>query len=262
MATARNASHGSTTALLNFVALLCSIPVIGAGIWLSSKQDNECVHLARWPVVILGVLLLLASLAGFVGAYWNRPALLAAYFSCMAALIVILFSLVAFAYAVTAPDGSYAVPGRAYREYRLAGYSDWLRHYALARWPEIRLCLSASELCREIGRDRPYLTAYQFFHTELSPLQSGCCKPPAVCGYEYVNPTLWVNPSEPVASSDCLMWSSEDGRLCYDCASCKGALLGSLRSEWRRAAVVLVIAAVLFVWVYAFACCAFNTTRK
>ncbi|KAG6518676.1 hypothetical protein ZIOFF_022156 [Zingiber officinale] len=171
MATARNASHGSTTALLNFVALLCSIPVIGAGIWLSSKQDNECVHLARWPVVILGVLLLLASLAGFVGAYWNRPALLAAYFSCMAALIVILFSLVAFAYAVTAPDGSYAVPGRAYREYRLAGYSDWLRHYALARWPEIRLCLSASELCREIGRDRPYLTAYQFFHTELSPLQ-------------------------------------------------------------------------------------------
>ncbi|XP_074588265.1 tetraspanin-2-like [Curcuma longa] len=262
MATARNASHGSTTALLNFIALLCSIPVIGAGIWLSSKQDNECVHLARWPVVILGVLLLLAALAGFVGAYWNRPALLAAYFSCMAALIVVLFSLVAFAYAVTAPDGSYAVPGRAYREYRLAGYSDWLRHYALARWPEIRLCLTASELCREIGRDRPYLTADQFFHTELSPLQSGCCKPPAACGYEYVNPTLWVGPSEPAASADCLLWRSEDGRLCYDCAACKGALLGSLRSEWRRAAVALVVAAVLLVWVYAFACCAFNTANK
>ena len=60
------------TAVLNFIAFLCSIPIIAAGIWLASKPDNECIRELRWPVVILGVLILLVSLAGFVGAYWNK----------------------------------------------------------------------------------------------------------------------------------------------------------------------------------------------
>ena len=67
------------TAILNFIALLASIPIIVSGIWLASKADNECTHYFRWPVVILGVLILLVCLAGFVGAYWNRQGLLAFY---------------------------------------------------------------------------------------------------------------------------------------------------------------------------------------
>ncbi|RWW29294.1 hypothetical protein BHE74_00002523 [Ensete ventricosum] len=252
------------TAVLNFVGLLCSVPVIGAGIWLASKQDNECVRLARWPVIILGVLLLLVSLAGFVGAYWDKQGLLAAYLFCMAALIVLLLIFLVFAFVVTRPDGSYPVPGRAYHEYRLAGFSAWLRHYITDHWIQIRACLSSSDVCQKLGRDQPYLTADQFFQTDLSPLQatqSGCCKPPTVCGYGYVNPTVWINPSNPMSDVDCALWSNDQNQLCYNCNSCKAGLLGNLRHEWRKANVALIIAAVALIWIYIIGCSAFKNAQ-
>lgn len=36
-------------------------------------------------------------------------------------------------------------------------------------------------------------------------VQSGCCKPPTLCGYQYVNPTMWINPVNPVADPDCAL---------------------------------------------------------
>nr|DAD44452.1 TPA_asm: hypothetical protein HUJ06_002682 [Nelumbo nucifera] len=159
------------TALLNFLALLCSIPIIGAGIWLASKADNECVHYFRWPVVVIGVLILLVSLAGFVGAYWNRQGLLAFYLFCMAVLIVILLVLLVFAFVVTRPDGSYDVAGRGYKEYRLDGFSSWLRNQVTnsANWNKIRTCLANSNVCSKLTQD--YSTADQFFAAHISPLQ-------------------------------------------------------------------------------------------
>ena len=160
------------TAVVNFAAFLCSLPVIAAGIWLASKPDNECVHALRWPVLVLGVLLLLVSLAGFVGAYWNRRGLLAFYLFCMAALIFALLVLLVFAFVVTRPSGSYAVPGRAYREYRLDGFSDWLRDRVASseNWAKIRTCLAESDVCTRMSQD--YLTADQFFAARISPLQA------------------------------------------------------------------------------------------
>ncbi|MQL79764.1 hypothetical protein Taro_012209 [Colocasia esculenta] len=270
------------TAVLNFAALLCSIPIIGAGIWLASKQDNECIHMVRWPVIILGVLILLVSLAGFVGAYWNHQCLLAVYLFAMAVLIVLLLVLLVFAFAVTRPDGSYAVPGRAYKEYRLAGFSSWLRDRVTSAgsWAQIRTCLSASNVCGKLGQR--YLTPDQFFQADLTPIQasprppppialslslslehaaSGCCKPPTACGYGYVNPTLWINPANPVADVDCYAWSNDQTQLCYNCNSCKAGLLGNLRSEWRKANVALIIAAVALIWVYLIACSAFKNAQ-
>ncbi|KAK8970186.1 Tetraspanin-2 [Platanthera guangdongensis] len=87
--------------VLNFIALLCSIPIIASGIWLSSKPDSECVRLIRWPVIILGVLILLVSLAGFAGAYWKHQCLLASFLLLMAILIVLLLALLVFAFVVT-----------------------------------------------------------------------------------------------------------------------------------------------------------------
>uniref|UniRef100_A0A1D1YNR1 Tetraspanin-31 n=1 Tax=Anthurium amnicola TaxID=1678845 RepID=A0A1D1YNR1_9ARAE len=249
-------------AVLNFVALLCSVPIIGAGIWLASKQDNECVRLARWPVIILGVLILLVSLAGFVGAYWNHQCLLAAYLFAMAALIVLLLALLVFAFVATRPDGSYDVPGRAYREYRLPGFSSWLRDHVTspANWARIRTCLRASStVCPKLAQR--YLTPDQFFQAHLSPLQSGCCKPPTVCGYGYVNPTLWINPVNPGADADCVAWSNDQTQLCYNCDSCKAGLLGNLRSDWRKANVALIVAAVALICVYVVACSAFKNAQ-
>ncbi|KAF4371458.1 hypothetical protein CsatB_010412 [Cannabis sativa] len=249
------------TAVLNFIAFLCSIPIIAAGTWLASKPDNECIHAFRWPVVILGVLILLVSLAGFVGACWNKQGLLAFYLFCMAILIALLLILLVFAFVVTRRDGSYQVPGRYYKEYRLDGFSDWLRDRVTssANWGKIRACLADSDVCTKLNQD--YLTADQFFNAHISPLQSGCCKPPTVCGYNYVNPTLWINPVNQVGDPDCFLWSNDQTQLCYNCNSCKAGLLGNLRQEWRKANVILIVAVVVLIWVYLIACSAFKNAQ-
>ncbi|XP_068647319.1 tetraspanin-2 [Aristolochia californica] len=255
------AVSNNITAVLNFFAFLCSLPIIGAGIWLASKQDNECVHVFRWPVVLLGVLVLLVSLAGFVGAYWNRQGLLAVYLFSMAVLIVLLLALLIFAFVVTRQDGSYAVPGRNYKEYRLDGYSDWLRNYVQnsGHWEQIRSCLALSDVCPRLARE--FFTPDQFFLGDVLPLQSGCCKPPTVCGYTYVNPTVWVNPVNSMADADCNIWSNDQSALCYSCSSCKAGLLGNLRKEWRKANTILIITVVVLIWVYLIACSAFKNAQ-
>lgn len=160
------------TAILNFIAFLASIPIIASGIWLASKPDNECTHYFRWPVVILGFLILLVSLAGFVGAYWNKQGLLAFYLICMAILIALLLILLVFAFTVTRPDGSYSVPGRGYKEYRIDGFSQWLRDHVTNsdNWGKIRSCLAESNVCARLTQN--YITADQFFSANISPLQA------------------------------------------------------------------------------------------
>ncbi|KAJ7973717.1 tetraspanin-2-like [Quillaja saponaria] len=249
------------TATLNFIAILASIPIIVAGTWLASKPDNECIHSFRWPVVILGILILLVSLTGFVGSYWNKQGLLAFYLFCMAVLITLLLILLVLSFIVTRPDGSYPVPGRGYKEYRLEGFSSWLRNHVTdsGRWGKIRTCLSESNVCIKLTQD--YITADQFFMSRISPLQSGCCKPPTACGYNYVNPILWMNPANQMADPDCYLWNNDQSQLCYNCNACKAGLLGNLRNEWRKANVILIVAVVVLIWVYVIACSAFKNAQ-
>ncbi|GMI94875.1 tetraspanin2 [Hibiscus trionum] len=249
------------TAVLNMVALLCSIPIIAAGIWLAQKPDNGCVHLFRWPVVILGFLVLVFSLIGFVGAYRYKETLLAFYLCCMAILIALLLVLLVFAFVVTRPDGSYYVAGRGYKEYRLDGYSSWLLNHVVdsKSWRKIRACLGDTDVCPKLTQR--FITADQFFAAHLSPLQSGCCKPPTICGYTFVNPTLWTNPSNPTGDPDCYLWSNDQTQLCYNCNSCKAGLLGNLRKEWRKANIILIVAVVLLICVYVVACSAFRNAQ-
>ncbi|KAL0794208.1 hypothetical protein Bca101_065585 [Brassica carinata] len=218
------------TAILNLLALLCSIPITASGIWLASKPDSECVYLLRWPIVVLGVLILVVSACGFIGAYQHKETLLAVYLCCMAILIGLLLVVLIVAFLVTRPDGSYQVPGRGYKEYRLEGFSDWLRENVVdsKNWGKIRACLADTD--------------------------SGCCKPPTVCGYNFVNPTLWLNPTNMAADADCYLWSNDQSQLCYNCNACKAGLLGNLRKDWRKANLILIITVVVLIWVYVIAC--------
>ncbi|KAL5728818.1 Tetraspanin-2 [Ranunculus cassubicifolius] len=255
------AVSNSITAILNFLAILCSLPIIGSGIWLASKPDNECIHVFRWPIVILGTLILLVALAGFVGAVWNRQGLLAFHLFCMVILIILLLAVLILSYVVTKQDGSYVVMGRGYKEYRLSGYSDWLRSHVTSggNWGKITTCLKDSSVCSKLGEN--YMSADQFFSSRISPLQSGCCKPPTVCGFGYVNPTMWVTPANPTADPDCYLWNNDPSQLCYGCTACKAGLLGNLRKEWRKANAILIITIVVLICVYIIGCCAFKNAQ-
>ncbi|ONK80919.1 uncharacterized protein A4U43_C01F23210 [Asparagus officinalis] len=97
----------------------------------------------------------------------------------------------------------------------------------------------------------------------MQPLlsKSGCCKPPTACGYNYVNPTVWVNPSNPGADPDCYAWSNDQSQLCYGCNSCQAGTLGNIRKEWRKANIALIVATVALIVVYIIGCSAFKNAQ-
>ncbi|GFP99018.1 tetraspanin-2 [Phtheirospermum japonicum] len=255
------ALSNNITAILNFVALMCSIPIIASGIWLASKPDNECIHWLRWPLVVLGVAFFLVSLAGFVGAYRKKQGLLGVYLVCMFILIVLLLVVLVLAFVVTRPNGAYAVPGMGFREYRLAGFSSWLRDRITGSdsWGKIRACLAESHICPKLMER--YVSAADFVAARLSPIESGCCKPPMICGFQYSTPTTWVGPPNIAANTDCAIWNNDPSQLCFNCDSCKAGLLGNLRQEWRRANIILIITVVVLIWVYLIACSAYRNAQ-
>lgn len=80
----------------------------------SSPRGSDRVHMGvgggwswRWPVSILGGLILLAALAGFVGAYWSRRRLPLAFYL-FAHGSVMLIALLIFAVVVTSGYGGEA----------------------------------------------------------------------------------------------------------------------------------------------------------
>lgn len=178
---------------INFVAMLLSIPVIGAGIWLAMETDNSCVKILQWPVIILGVLILVVALAGFIGGFWRIPTLLIFYLIAMLILIVLLACLVVFIYMVTIRGSGHMEPSRAYLEYHLDDYSGWLRRRVQSsyKWDRIRSCLSSTTMCAQLNQS--YRMAQDFFNAPLSPLQvSFSCMNSCFCDFStHIKGSTW-----------------------------------------------------------------------
>ncbi|KAJ7953447.1 Tetraspanin [Quillaja saponaria] len=246
---------------INFIVMLLSIPIIGAGIWLATEPDNSCIKILQWPVILIGILILVVAVAGFIGGFCRIPWLLIFYLVAMLIAIILLACLVGFIYMVTIRGHGHLEPSRSYLEYHLDDYSGWLRRRVRSsyKWDRIRSCLSSTNTCA--GLNQTYSTALDFFNAHLSPLQSGCCKPPTQCGYTFVNPTYWISPINIAADMDCLQWSNEQTQLCYNCDSCKAGLLANLKKEWRIADIILLITLIALVCVYLIGCCAFRNAK-
>ncbi|KAK1374974.1 Protein TORNADO like [Heracleum sosnowskyi] len=246
---------------INFVAMLLSIPVIGSGIWLAMEADNSCVKILQWPVIILGILILMVALAGVIGGFWRIQPLVISYFIGMIILVILLACLVVFIHMVTARGSGHTEPSRSYKEYHLDDFSGFLRRRVRGsyKWDRIRSCLSSTSMCAELNQS--YRMAQDFFNARITPLQSGCCKPPTQCGYTFVNPTYWISPINNAADMDCLQWSNEQTQLCYACDSCKAGLLDNLKTEWRRVNIILIITLVALIIVYLMGCFAFRNAK-
>jgi cytochrome bd-type quinol oxidase subunit 2 len=143
------ALNHNVIAAVNFVAILLSIPIIAAGIWLSTQADSSCLNLLQWPIIILGVLVLAAALVGFIGAFWRVPRLLLFYMVAMFLLILALAGLVVFTFVVTNSVGTgHLAPSRLFLEYELDDDSGWLkwRNEGSFQWIRIKECLSSTNV--------------------------------------------------------------------------------------------------------------------
>ncbi|GMP22693.1 hypothetical protein CsSME_00000604 [Camellia sinensis var. sinensis] len=207
---------------LNLFTLLASIPIIGGGLWMA-RSTTTCESFLQKPLLLIGFIILIISLAGFIGACFHVAWALWVYLAVMLFLIGGLMALTVFGFVVTGKGGGVDVPGRVYKEYQLENYSPWLRkrikdpHY----WETIRSCILGSKTCAKIA----YWTPYDYLERNMSPIQSGCCKPPTSCNY--AETTLTQDP-------DCYRWNNAPNLLCYECDSCKKHKTGRDRlPTWR-----------------------------
>ncbi|KNA17614.1 hypothetical protein SOVF_077780 [Spinacia oleracea] len=253
----------SLVGILNFVTFLLSIPILGGGIWLAHKATTDCEKYLEKPVIALGVFLLVVSLAGFIGACCRVNWLLWVYLVVMFILILILFCFTIFAFVVTNKGAGEAVSQRGYKEYKLGDYSNWLqkRVDSSKNWNRIRSCLVDGKVCQKLSQETNTV-ANDFFAKHLSPIESGCCKPPENCQFTYVSPTNWnTNGNRTTTNPDCNAWNNAPNTLCYDCTSCKAGFLQNLKRDWKRVAVINIVFLVFLIIVYSIGCCAFRNNR-
>ncbi|KAK1297916.1 Tetraspanin-4 [Acorus calamus] len=256
---------------INFVTFLVSIPILGGGIWLSSRANNtDCLRFLQWPLIIIGVAIMVISLAGFAGACYRQTWLLWLYLFSMFWIILALLGFIIFAFAVTDKGrGRPATDQSAtFLEYHLGDYSGWLKDRVSdpVYWRKISSCLRDAKACRYMGRydnmgNSESVT--MFYRRELSPIQSGCCKPPTACGAVYVNETAW-NPGQGnlAVDLDCNRWSNNQQMLCYNCDSCKAGVLAEVRKSWRKVSVINIVVLIILIIVYVVGCAAFRNSRR
>ncbi|THU53642.1 hypothetical protein C4D60_Mb10t16600 [Musa balbisiana] len=268
--------RGSNTLIgaVNFVTFLISIPILGGGIWLSAKANStDCLRFLQWPLIVIGIAIMVISLMGFAGACYRLTWLLRIYLFVMFFVVVALLSFVVFAYAVTDRGHGQVVMDRAFLEYQLSDYSGWLKDRVSdpGYWAKISACLRDSRVCPKMARyGRDSTTgllvpepAVLFYQRHLSPIESGCCKPPTSCGFTYVNETYWTaQPGTVVNDIDCTRWSNEQHSLCYQCGSCKAGVLASIRHNWRKVSVINIVVLVILVIVYVIGCAAFRNAKR
>lgn len=253
----------SLVGILNFVTFLLSIPILGGGIWLAHKATTDCEKYLEKPVIALGVFLLIVSLAGFIGACCRVNWLLWVYLVVMFLLILILFCFTIFAFVITNKGAGEVVSNRGYKEYKLGDYSNWLQKRVdnSKNWNRIRSCLIDGKVCQKLSQETN-TGANEFFAKHLSPIESGCCKPPENCQFIYVSPTNWSkNGNVTNSNPDCNVWSNDPSALCYDCTSCKAGFLQNLKGDWKKVAVINIVFLVFLIIVYSIGCCAFRNNR-
>ncbi|GAV69390.1 Tetraspannin domain-containing protein [Cephalotus follicularis] len=250
--------------ILNFLTFLLSIPILAGGIWLSHNGKTECEKFLDTPLIILGVCLMVVSLAGLVGACCRVSWLLWFYLLVMFLLIIVVFCFTIFAFVVTNKGAGEVLSGKGYKEYKLGDYSDWLQKRVnnTKNWNKIKSCLIDAKVCSSFSDKYANDTLTEFYSENLSAIQSGCCKPSDSCGFTYVSPTDWTKTTTNSTNPDCSAWENDTNVLCFNCQSCKAGFLDNLKSDWKKVAIVNIVFLIFLVIVYSVGCCAFRNNRK
>ncbi|KAL2936192.1 Tetraspanin-8 [Bienertia sinuspersici] len=226
----------SLVGILNFVTFLLSIPILGGGIWLAHKATTDCEKYLEKPVIILGVFLMVVSLAGLIGACCRVNWLLWVYLVVMFLLILVLFCFTIFALLLLTK--------------------------VLVKLLVVVGIRSINLVIIQIGCKKELMIRRIGIVLGVVWLMSGCCKPPDSCKFDYVGPTNWTkNANADASNPDCTTWNNNPGTLCYDCTSCKAGFLQNLKRDWKKVAVINIVFLVFLIIVYSIGCCAFRNNR-
>ncbi|XP_050238076.1 tetraspanin-11-like [Mercurialis annua] len=246
----------------NFVALISGCFAIGSYLYFQTNGITDCKNVVQKPLLIIGIILILISLIGLIGSFYKLASLLWLY-SLVALLVLIgltLFSVLA--YKLDNPNGSNQnLSGLGFKKHSMGDYTQWLQNMVSNgnHWNGIRNCLINHQVCDRLYKDNLIQNAGDFFLKKLSPIESGCCKPPIYCGYVYKNATIWIPKSgAAIKERDCTIWSNNRKKLCYDCNSCKTAVMEKSRKIWRIFAILDFIDIAILLFMFFLSCCTRN----
>ncbi|KAJ8441903.1 hypothetical protein Cgig2_014372 [Carnegiea gigantea] len=267
----RGENINGTVGCLNCMALFMSGAIITSGLWMVSNPastdcDNYCFQSF---IIAVGVFLFVAAFAGLGGVCFRLSWLLFLHLLLIFVLIVVLFC---FTISIIIATNNAAEEGG----YKLAGDgSNWLQKRVIdaKNWMRISSCLNDAKLCQNVAhanrtRNFPHgdgflgdgdlsLSAFQ-----VGRLQSGCCKPPDSCnGYAWMKNSTTNNHSL-IFNPDCDAWSNDPAGVCFNCQSCKAAVLLHLASCWRNLAIDNILFIVCLITIWSFGCCAFYTNWR
>ncbi|KAM7268453.1 hypothetical protein ACFE04_010619 [Oxalis oulophora] len=258
---------------INCLSLLFGLSIIAYSGFIHFHRDHpsECEKVLQTPLLITGIFITFVSIMGLVGSCCRVNIVLILYLIVMFFLIVGMIVFTLFVFAVTNKGAGKAVSGQGFSEYKLGDYSNWLRNHFVngKNWNQIRSCLVEAQVCRSLGNNIDDVKVIEkvedFYKKNLSPVQSGCCKPPSECGFKYKNATFWISPPDQqrqkVDNTDCGEWSNHQNTLCYNCNSCKGGVLANIRKKWRNLALFNIVVILVTIIVYFVGCRAGRNNR-
>ncbi|KAM7483062.1 hypothetical protein LguiB_007645 [Lonicera macranthoides] len=248
--------------ILNTITLIISIVAIGYSLWFSVHDGSLCQRVIQKPLLFTGLFLMAVSLLGLIGACCRVQLILYLYLAVMFLSIVALICFTIFAVVVTNKGVGNVVSGKGYKEYRLGDYSHWLQKYVInaKNWEHIKSCLIDVRVCGSLDL---HPMAADFYEKELPVLQSGCCKPPASCGFAFKNATYWETPKSgpAVPDNDCKTWSNDQKKLCFDCNSCKAGVLSNIQKQWKELAFINFFIILVIILIYSIGCCAARNNK-
>lgn len=240
-------------------SLIFSIGCLVAGSGLAKRGDSTaCIPFLQWSFISIGLLFLIGFIlfvaVGFCGgeALFKKALICHLCLKCSGLLVflcLIIFALVSIKIKFTGiPVTKQQLefkdignigdvdPVEVFRihEFNLSDYGGSLRHrVADARyWAKISKCLRHRHACDGMSpMVRAPNTSLLLSEQDMSPIQSGCCKPPLSCAFMYVNQTMWT-PTHGAPTNntdDCGRWSNDQQTLCFQCDSCKAAVLADIQ---------------------------------
>ncbi|KAI3885202.1 hypothetical protein MKW98_002594 [Papaver atlanticum] len=255
--------------IVNILALIISLPFLSLSISKEvhgpASNQTECQEIIKVPLLSFSVFIFILSLLGIIGSCCKVSSFLWIYIIVMFFVILAVFGFTIFVFVVTNKSAGKALSGKGYDDNRLGDYSKWLQQHVDGKnWDKIRTCFVEAKTCDHLSKMTNEQKQSDFYKKRLAPIQAGCCKPPSFCGFTYVNATVWDVPkSGPEAEdSDCTTWSNNQDVLCYNCKSCKGGVLGSLKRDWKQLTIFNIIILIFLIVIYTIAGCAFRNTRN
>ncbi|KAM7268917.1 hypothetical protein ACFE04_011083 [Oxalis oulophora] len=250
--------------ILNFLTFLISIPILATGIFLSHNVNDQCVEFVQTPIIVIGALLMIVSLAGFLGACCKVTWLLWLYLVVMFLLIVAVLVHTVYTFVITDKGAGEYLNGRGYKEYRLEDYSDALQRKVdnPEYWRKMKSCMMEVNFCQDFAGKYVHDDVLKFYSEKLISTESGCCKPSSDCGFTYISPTNWSSTGTLSPNPDCSKWSNDPKVLCYDCQSCKAGIVDEIRRNWKKDVKINVVFLIALIIVYSIGCSAFRNDRR